>query len=133
MNLLLTFAQTSQSSSSDSNPVVVLVVLIAAVLSIIAMWRVFEKANQPGWASIIPIYNTYILLKIVGRPGWWILLYFVPLVNVVVQLFVAMDLAKAFGKSTTFGVIGLWLFSIIGYYVLAFDDSTYQGAPNKTV
>jgi len=34
-------------------------------------WRIFEKAGKPGWASLIPIYNTIILLEIVGKPWWW--------------------------------------------------------------
>ena len=37
-------------------------------------WRIFEKAGQPGWAAIIPIYNVIVLLEIVGRPLWWIIL-----------------------------------------------------------
>ncbi len=47
--------------------------LLIALLLIVAMWKVFTKAGQPGWASIIPIYNIYIWCKIVGRPWWWIL------------------------------------------------------------
>jgi len=39
----------------------------------------------------------------------------------------ALDLAKSFGKSAAFGIIGLWLFNIIGFLILAFGDATYQG------
>src|ERR1700690_1558250 len=53
--------------------------LALTVFEIVCLWKVYQKAGQPGWASIIPIYNAYILLKIAGRPGWWLLLYFVPL------------------------------------------------------
>ena len=49
--------------------------LAIMVVVIVGFWKVFEKAGQPGWAAIVPIYNAYILLKIVGRPGWWILLF----------------------------------------------------------
>lgn len=48
---------------------------------IIAMWRIFTKAGQPGWAAIIPFYNIYVLMKVVGRPGWWLILFLIPLVN----------------------------------------------------
>ena len=64
-----------------------------------AGWKVFTKAGQPGWAILIPFYNTYVLLKIVGRPGWWLVLMFIPLVNIVIAIIVAIDLAKSFGKS----------------------------------
>ena len=48
------------------------------VLIVAAFWKVFEKAGQPGWAAIVPIYNMYILLKIGGKPGWWLLLMLIP-------------------------------------------------------
>lgn len=99
--------------------------LVIWVLSIIAFWRVFEKAGQPGWAAVIPFYNLYVLVKVAGRPGWWFLLLLIPFVNVIVMLVIALDVAKAFGKSTAFGVVGLWLFSIIGYMILGFGDAKY--------
>ena len=102
--------------------------LVLAVVGIVAMWKVYTKANQPGWASIIPIYNIYVLLKIAGRPGWWVLLFLIPFVNIIVSLLVSIDVARAFGKSDVFGVIGLWLFSFIGYLILAFGDAQYKGA-----
>lgn len=90
------------------------------------MWKLFIKAGQPGWKAIIPIYNVYILLKIVGRPGWWIILYFIPLVNIVISLIVALDLAKRFGRSDAFGIILLWLFSVIGFLIIGFGNSIYK-------
>ncbi len=58
--------------------------LAVAVVVIIGGWKVFEKAGHPGWAILIPFYNTYIMLKIAGRPGWWLLLYLIPIVNLVI-------------------------------------------------
>ena len=100
--------------------------LAIAIFFIACLWKVFAKAGQPGWASIIPLYNTYILLKIVGRPGWWLLLFFIPFVNLVVVIMVMLDLAKSFGRSGAFA-IGLILLSIIFLPILAFGDSTYRG------
>src|SRR5581483_7203405 len=77
--------------------------LIAVIIFILALWKLFEKAGHPGWASLIPFYNGYIMLKIAGRPGWWLLLFLVPLVNVVINIVVAIDIAKAFGQSGAFG------------------------------
>jgi hypothetical protein len=101
--------------------------LAIAVVAIIAMWKIFVKAGQPGWAAIIPIYNVYIMLKIIGRPGWWILLFFVPLVNFIVSIVVALDLGKSFGKDPVFSIVLLWLFSIIGYLILGFGSDKYVG------
>jgi hypothetical protein len=101
--------------------------VILWLVVILAFWQVFVKAGKPGWASIIPIYNVYVLLKIAGRPGWWLLLYLIPIVNLVVNIIVSIDVAKAFGKSAVYGVVGLWLFSVIGYIMLGYGDATYHG------
>lgn len=101
--------------------------LIAAVIGIVVWWRIFTKAGQPGWAAIIPFYNVYVMLKLIGRPGWWLLLFFIPIVNLVLSIVVAIDLARSFGKGTAFGLIGLWLFSIIGQLILAFGSAQYRG------
>ena len=101
--------------------------LAVLVVAIVAMWKIFTKAGEAGWKTIIPIYNIYIMLKIVGRPGWWLLLYLVPLVNIVVSLVVAIDLAKSFGRSEVFGVVAVWLFSLVGYLMLGFGSDEYKG------
>lgn len=104
---------------------IVLLIQLAIVILIIAgIWKTFTKAGQPGWAAIIPIYNFYILLKIVNRPWWWLLLMLIPLVNLVIAIIVALDVAKAFGKGTGFG-IGLVFLGFIFYPILGFSDATY--------
>ncbi len=100
--------------------------LLLAVLTIVGMWKTFEKAGQPGWAAIIPIYNIYVLLKIAGRPGWWLILFIIPLVNVVISLIVSIDVAKKFGQGTLFG-LGLWLFPFVFYMILGFGSYSYEG------
>ena len=104
-----------------------IIMLALAVVFIIGMWKVFAKAGQPRWACIIPIYNIYVLTQIAGRPGWWVLLFFIPLVNIVISLLLAIDIAKSFGQSAAFGVILLFLLSGIGYLVLGFGNYRYQG------
>ena len=106
---------------------ILLVALALAVVLIIGLWKVYVKAGQPGWAVLIPFYNVYILLKIAGRPGWWLVLCLIPLVNIVIALMVAIDVAKAFGQSAVFGVILLFLLSGIGYLVLGFGNYKYVG------
>jgi hypothetical protein len=101
--------------------------LVFLLVLIIGLWKVFEKAGQPGWACIVPIYNIYILMKIVGKPGWWVVLYFIPFVNFVIGIIVAISLAKAFGRSAAFGVFLLFFLSIIGYLILGFGNDRYLG------
>ena len=70
----------------------------------VGAWKVFGKAGRPGWAVIVPIYNAIVLLKICGRPVWWLLLLMIPCVNIVFTLIVMIDLAKSFGKDALFGI-----------------------------
>jgi uncharacterized membrane protein YhaH (DUF805 family) len=102
--------------------------LVVMVVLIAAMWKVFEKAGEPGWAAIIPIYNLYILLKIAGRPGWWILLFLIPFVNFIIAIVVAFDVAKRFGKGAGFA-LGLVFLPFIFYPLLAWGDAQYHAAP----
>jgi hypothetical protein len=102
--------------------VVVYVAII--VFEIAALWHVFTKAGDRGWKAIIPIWNTLIVLKISGRPWWWIFLFIIPLVNVIVFIIVYYDLAKSFGKSTAFAV-GLILLGFIFIPILGFGSSQY--------
>ncbi len=110
--------------------IVLLFQLAIIVLIIAGIWKTFAKAGQPGWAAIIPIYNAYILLKVANRPGWWLLLFLIPLVNLVIAIIVAIDVAKAFGKGAGFG-LGLAFLGFIFYPILGFGSATYS-APART-
>ena len=107
---------------------IVLVVYLAIIVAIIAgFWKVFTKAGKPGWAAIIPIYNVIVLLEIAGKPLWWIILFLIPLVNIVFAVIVGLAVAKNFGKGEAFGV-GLGLLGFIFYPILGFGDAQYQAA-----
>ena len=88
--------------------------------------RIFQKAGRPLWEGFIPIYNYYVLLKIVGRPGWWLILYIVPFVNIVIIIIVYYDLARSFGKGVGFAV-GLFLLWFIFLPILGLGDAQYLG------
>ena len=89
------------------------------------MWKTFSKAGKPGWGAIIPIYNLVLLLQIAGKPTWWLILFFIPLVNLIVGLIISIQVAKNFGKGTGFG-LGLGLLGFIFYPILGFGDAKYQ-------
>ncbi|MGO8826778.1 MAG: DUF5684 domain-containing protein [Acidimicrobiales bacterium] len=112
--------------ASSGAGLIVIIYIAVIVFEIAALWQVFVKAGHPGWAAIIPFYNYYVLLKIVGRPGWWLILYFIPLVNIIVWIIVAIDLSKSFAKSTGFAV-GLILLAFIFIPILGFGPASYAG------
>ncbi len=119
---MLMFAVASNGHASPGP--VLFIALAVFIFYVIAGWRVFVKADEPGWGVFVPIYNLYLVCKIAGRPEWWLILFFVPLVNVVFALIVAMDIAKAFSKGPGFG-IGLWLLSFIFVPILGYGSATY--------
>ena len=113
--------------------VVALICIALAIVGVVAIWRVFAKAGRPGWAALVPFYNSWVLAEIAGKPGWWGLLplvAFVPVIGwitaIAVMVIISLGLAHNFGKSDAFGIVGLFLFSIIGYLILGFGSATYK-------
>ena len=104
--------------------------LAVAVLAIIGMWKVFEKAGEPGWAAIIPFYNAYVLFKITWGEGWMFLLMLIPIANFVIYIITMVKLARAFNRSGGFAV-GLIFLAVIFYCILGFDTSSYIGVPQR--
>jgi hypothetical protein len=103
-----------------------LFVLVVIAAMIAALWKIFTKAGQPGWASIVPIYNLIVLLNIVGKPLCWIVLLMIPIANIYAAFSIAIALAKSFGKTTGFGV-GLIFLGIVFYPILGFGSARYKG------
>jgi len=96
-----------------------------ALFFIIALWKVYAKAGQPGWGIFIPFYSQYLLVKIAGKPGWWWVLLCIPLVNIVIWIIVTLAIGKAFGKSTAFSIFLLMIFGCIGFPILGYGSAVY--------
>jgi len=130
IQLPLFLAQTDYETQAKAAPGPVFWICYSAViiLLIAAIWKVFSKAGQPGWAAIIPIYNLYVMCKVAGRPGWWLLLCLIPFLNVIILIILNFDIAKRFGKSGGFAV-GMILLPFIFWPILGFGSATYQGGP----
>jgi hypothetical protein len=120
--LVMALVQSDQGMMGTGGKIVFLAVL---VLVLAGWWKVFVKAGKPGWAAIVPIYNLVILLEIVGKPIWWVVLFFIPLVDIVVLVIVGIELAHRFAKSTAFGV-GIAILGFIFIPILGFGDAKYQ-------
>jgi len=101
---------------------------VVVVFEIAAMWTVYQKAGRPGWAAIIPIYNIIVMLQVAQKPIWWILLFLIPIVNIVIAILMYAAVAKNFGKGTGFA-LGLIFLGFIFFPILAWSDATYQPPP----
>ena len=98
---------------------VVLYVYLAYSLQVIAD----KTGTENSWFAWIPILNIYLMCKIAGKPGWWIILFLIPLVNIVIFVIVGMRIAEARGKPGWLGIA--WIFPGINLVVqgyLAFAD-----------
>lgn len=123
-------AQTSTEAPGEGSSLFGTLIALAVVIALIAsIWKVFEKAGEAGWAAIIPIYNLVVLLKISGKPIWWLVLMIIPFVNIIVSLLVLLALAKNFGKGAGFG-LGLFFLGFIFFPILGFGSARYQGSQN---
>ena len=116
----------SEAAAAGGGGLFGIVYFAVMIIMIVAGWKIFVKAGEPGWAVLIPFYNMWVMIRIAGKEWWWFLLLFVPLVNFVAILLVSIGIAEKFGKSALFG-IGLMFLGFIFYPVLAFSDAEYQG------
>lgn len=121
-------AQVTVETSTSGNPITAVIGLIFVLLTFASWWLVFAKAGEPGCLAFIPIVNVITILRIAGKPWWWIFGFFIPILNFILAIVVLIDFAKAFGKGTLFA-LGLVFFNFIFMLILAFDNSEYQGAP----
>ena len=103
------------------------------ILKIVSLWKIFKKAGKPGWASIVPIYNIYIMCEIAEKEWWYILLLCVPFVNIYVMIVLYNGMAKKFGKSGGF-VVGMILLPVVFFPMLAFgkDATVVNNQPNTS-
>lgn len=123
---------TPTNSASGGFPAVLWVVYaVFIVVSIVAYWKIFTKAGQAGWKSIIPIYSSIIMLRIVGMSGWYVLLFLVPIVNIVFAIILAYKVAQAFGYGV--GMTILEFIFGVGLLIIAFGDSKYSGPEGPTI
>lgn len=106
--------------------VIWLVTLVVSIVILVAMWKIFKKAGRPGWAALIPFYNTYTLFDIVYGNGWRMLFMLIPFFNIYIGIKLYIDLAHIYGQSTAFG-IGLLFFCPIFLCILGFGSAQYTG------
>jgi hypothetical protein len=104
-----------------------IVCLVICVILIAAYWKIFEKAGEAGWKSIVPFYNTYLLTKIATGNGWLFLLILIPGVGTLIwTILVAVKISKAFDKGVGF-IIGIILIPYVFYPILGFGGAQYIG------
>ena len=112
--------------ASQQNPIVSIISLVICLVIIVANWKIFEKAGEPGWKAIIPFYNFYMEYKIFWGNGWLFLLTIIPIVNIVMYIILCNKTSKAFGHGVGF-TLGLIFFPYIFRCILGYGSDEFLG------
>ena len=102
---------------------------IFITINLIALSKIFEKAGFPGWSAYIPIYNIFILIKILDIPTPFIFFYFIPLINILAYAYTCFKLAQCFNKNQIFYTIGIFFLPFVFIPILGFSRSQFTGIP----
>lgn len=100
-------------------------ILAVQVIHYLGTWRLYQKAGRKSWEAAVPVYNAIVLMKIIGRPAWWTLLLFIPIINLIMFPVVWVETLRSFGKNTTLDtILGIATLGFYIYYV-NYTEATY--------
>jgi len=114
--------------------------IVLLTLTIIGQWKIFAKAGKKGWESLVPVHSLFVWLEVIGRPTWWMALYwptmillYIPFINILVLIallvfwfIINIELAMSFGRGVGFGIFTTF-FPYIGMPILGFGKAEYKG------
>ncbi len=112
------------------------IMLLVIIVGMVIGWKVFVKAGAPGWGIIVPIYNMVLMCRIGGKPGWWAILFFIPVIWFIPAVLVPLGMAKNFGKGIGFAIaLMIPAINLIPLAMLAFGDVQFseEGAAPQAV
>ena len=88
--------------------------LIIQVINFVGTWKLYIKAGKKSWEALIPIYNAIVLMKIINRPTWWVILLFIPIINLLMFPVIWIETIRSFGKISTLDAVLVVL--TLGFY-----------------
>ena len=101
-------------------------ILIIQVIHFLGTWKLYVKAGRKAWEAAIPMYNAIVLMQIINRPKWWVILLFIPIINLLMFPVIWVETIRSFGKNT---LLDTWLvllsFGFYTYYVAYALDVSY--------
>ena len=101
-------------------------ILIIQIIHGLGTWKLYQKAGRKAWEAFVPIYNAIILMKIINRPWWWVILLFIPIVNLIMFPVVWVETARSFGRNETLDtVLAIVTLGFYNYYLNYAADVTY--------
>ncbi|WP_299184402.1 signal peptidase I [uncultured Aquimarina sp.] len=89
--------------------------LAVQVIHFLGTWKLYVKVGRKAWEAAVPVYNAVVLMKIINRPWWWVILLFIPVINVIMLPVVWVETIRSFGKNTTTDTI--LVIVTLGFYI----------------
>ncbi|WP_413999176.1 signal peptidase I [Flavobacterium sp. W1B] len=92
--------------------------LLIQIVHFLGTWKLYEAAGRKRWQAAIPVYNSIVLMKIIGRPTWWTLLLFIPIINLIMFPVIWVETLRSFGKKSSLDTfLGIITCGLYIYYV----------------
>ena len=90
-------------------------------------WKLYKKAGRKSWEALIPVYNAVVLMEIIRRPKWWVVLLFIPIINLMIFPVVWVETLRSFGKNSSLDTaLGILTFGLYTYTINYNDNVQYQ-------
>jgi len=115
-----------------------LFLLFVQIIHFLGTWKLYVAAGRKSWEAAIPVYNAIVLMKIIGRPTWWTILLFIPIINLIMFPVIWIETLRSFGKRSSLDTfLGIATFGFYIYYVsykqqLNYVSNRSLNAENKT-
>lgn len=93
----------------------IIFILVVQLIHFLGTWKLYVKAGRKAWEAAIPIYNAVVLMKIINRPRWWVVLLFIPIINLMLFPVIWVETIKSFGRKTTLETWAVML--TLGFYI----------------
>jgi signal peptidase I len=101
--------------------------LLLQVIHFLGTWKLYVKAGRKAWESAIPVYNAVVLMQIIGRPKWWVILLFLPIINLLMFAVIWVETIRSFGKKSTLDtVLVIATLGFYIYYINYFTEVKYE-------
>lgn len=100
--------------------------LIIQVIHFLGTWKLYVKAGRKAWEALVPIYNAIVLMKIIKRPTWWVILLFIPIINLLMFPVVWVETVRSYGKySTVHSFLAVLSLGFYNFYLNYIEDVEY--------
>ncbi len=96
--------------------------LVVQVIHGLGTWKLYVKSGYNSELAFIPVYNAVILMKIINRPTWWVILLFLPIINLLIFPVIWVETARSFGKNTTLDTIAA--VASLGFFIYLINYSS---------